>query len=74
MVPYFFSVSPVFTWSVNNAAQGAQRTITVRPTGSGTGSAPLDVRAAVTDTIEAASTRLTLNFGGSKSPLSIFGF
>lgn len=74
VVPYFFSVTPVFTWSVNNAAQGAQRTITVRPTGSGTGSAPLDVRAAVTDTIEAASTRLTLNFGGSKSPLSIFGF
>lgn len=73
-VPYFFSVVPTYTWNVNNAAQGAQRTLTVRPTGSGAGRASLDIRTAITDTLESATARLVLNFGGSKSPLSIFGF
>ncbi len=73
-VPYFFSAAPTLAWSVNNTTQGAQRTITVRPTGSGSGSAPLDIRASVANTPESASTRITLRFGGSNSPFSIFGF
>lgn len=73
-VPYFFSAAPTLEWSVNNAAQGAQRTITVRPTGTGAGSAALDIRANLTDTLQNATNRITLTFGGSKSPFSIFGF
>lgn len=75
-VGYFFGSNPTFEWSVNNVAQGAQRTVTVRSTGSGTGSASLDVSARLTNTLlpQSASSRVTLKFGESKSPLSIFGF
>lgn len=73
-VPYYFRSAPTLEWSVNNTAQGAQRTITVRPTGAGTGSAPLDIRANLSEALQNASDRITLKFGGSNSPFSIFGF
>lgn len=75
-VPYYFGSSPAFEWSVNNTAQSAQRTVTVRSTGSGKGTASLDIRAKLADSIQpqSANSRISLQFGESKSPLSIFGF
>lgn len=75
-VPYFFATTPTFEWRVNNVAQGAQRTVTVRSTGTGAGSASLDVATNLNDPIQpqSANSRVSLRFGESKSPFSIFGF
>lgn len=73
-VPYFFAASPTLEWSVGGTAQGAQKDITVRSTGSGQGSASLEIRAKLANTLQVASNRTLLRFGEGKSPLSIFGF
>ncbi len=73
-VPYFFSAAPTLEWSVGGTAQGAQKDITVRSTGSGQGSATLEIRAKLVNTLQVASNRTLLRFGEGKSPLSIFGF
>lgn len=73
-ISYFFKSAPTLEWSVSGRAQGAQRDITVRPTGSGQGSASLEVRSVLPDALQSASGRIVLRFGDTKSPLSIFGF
>ncbi len=74
VVPYYFSAPPTIEWSVGGRAQGAQQDITVRSTGSGAGSATLEVRAKTTENLQSASSRTTLRFGEGASPFSIFGF
>lgn len=73
-VGYFFDGQPSYAWSVGNKAQGAQRTLTVRSTGSGKGSTPVDIRASTADTGRASANRFVLKFGENTSPLSVFGF
>ena len=73
-VPYFFSAPPAIEWSVGGTLQGAQKDLTVRSSGSGKGSASLEVRTKLPGTAQLANGRLTLRFGEGKSPLSIFGF
>ena len=73
-VPYFFAANPTLEWSVGGTAQGAQKDITVRSTGSGQGSATLEIRAKLVGALQVASNRTLLRFGEGKSPLSIFGF
>lgn len=72
-VPYFFAAPPSIEWSVGGKAQGAQRDITVRSTGSGQGSASLEIRAKLAGSLQVANNRIVLRFGDVKSPLSIFG-
>lgn len=73
-VPYFFASSPAIEWSVGGTPQGAQRDLTVRSTGSGKGSATLEVRAKLAGTTQTAGGRVALRFGEGASPLNIFGF
>ena len=73
-IPYFFSSPPAIEWVVGGVAQGAQRDITVRATGSGSGATALEVKARLVGTPNIATARTLLRFGESASPFSIFGF
>lgn len=73
-VPYFFSAIPSIEWGVGGVAQGAQRDLTVRATGSGSGTSALEVKARIVGTPNIATNRTLLRFGESASPFSIFGF
>ncbi len=73
-VPYFFAAPPTVEWSVGGVVQGAQRDITVRATGSGKGTAALEVKARLLGTPNIATSRSLLSFGETSSPFSIFGF
>lgn len=73
-VPYFFKEPPALEWSVGGVAQTAQRDITVRSSGTGAGTASLEVSARIPSTLQLASNRVLLRFGEGKSPFSIFGF
>ncbi len=73
-VPYFFASPPSIEWGVGGVAQGAQRDLTVRATGSGSGTSALEVKARIVGTPNIATTRTLLRFGESASPFSIFGF
>ncbi|HRH55380.1 MAG TPA: hypothetical protein PK609_00765 [Candidatus Paceibacterota bacterium] len=69
-VGYFFSVPPVFSWTVNNATASADRDITVRATGSGAGTAQLALTATEPETRRSADARVSVDFGS----VTGFGF
>ncbi len=69
-VGYFFSVPPVFAWTVNGNTNGTDKDITVRATGNGKGNARLGVTATETETRRNASSQVTVDFGSSTG----FGF
>lgn len=71
-VPYFFASPPALTWSVNGAASGGEQDITLRSTGSGTGSASLTASAKQPANHQSADARLGIRFG-SAGGLGIFG-
>lgn len=73
-VPYFFSTQPSIEWSVGGVPQAAQRDITVRATGSGSGTSALEVKARIVGTPNIATSRSLLRFGEGTSPFNIFGF
>ena len=72
VIPYFFSTLPKIVWTVNSAASGSDRDITLRPTGTGAGSASIGVTASLTDQFQSAAQTFSVSFGASK-PLGIFG-
>lgn len=69
-VGYFFAVPPALSWTVNGNANGTDRDLTVRATGSGQGSARLGVTALETATRRNAETAVTVDFGADDG----FGF
>jgi hypothetical protein len=72
VVPYFFSKLPMIAWTVNSVESGTDNDLTVRPTGTGAGSAALGVSATDAGTFQTASQNLSVTFGAAK-PLGIFG-
>ncbi|MEK7601880.1 MAG: hypothetical protein AAB472_00090 [Patescibacteria group bacterium] len=72
VVPYFFGADPTITWTVNGQSSGGTRSITIRSTGSGAGSATVGVGAKTSDTHQSASALLSVLFGAPRS--GIFGF
>ncbi len=71
-VPYYFSGTPSLSWSVNDVQSQAGQDITVRSSGTGSGTALVSFAAKQSDTNQLANTSLTVQFGGKKS-LGIFG-
>jgi hypothetical protein len=71
-VPYFFTTNPTLTWEMNGSASQTGQDITVRPSGSGKGSAILGVTATTGKLGQLANGRLSVTFG--RSSTSIFGF
>jgi len=69
-VPYFFASIPSISWQVNGAPSQSGQDITVRPTGSGKGTALLGVSASASGQL--ANTSLSVQFGVSQST-GIFG-
>ncbi len=62
-VPYYFSHTPVLSWTVNGVASGADNSITVRSTGNGTGSAVVGFSANDTSSTQIANSTMSVNFG-----------
>jgi hypothetical protein len=72
MVPYYFAADPQLAWTVNSAASGADKDITVRSNGNGQGTALLTAAAALPSVFQSATAGLSVQFGQKKS-LGIFG-
>ncbi|MDE1966240.1 MAG: hypothetical protein KGI41_03310 [Patescibacteria group bacterium] len=73
-VPYFFSTTPAFAWTVNGTASEMSPSITVRATGTGQGSASLSVSANGASAFEQSASAFTVNFNSSQgSSNSFFG-
>ena len=71
-VPYNFSTMPPVSWEVNGTQSGTADDITVRSSGSGTGSAVLDFSATDSNTTQSADSTVSVNFGQPASS-GIFG-
>jgi ribosomal protein L31 len=71
-VPYYFSETPTLNWTVNGVDSSTDKDLTVRSTGSGTGSAILSFSASQNDTSQSTNATLNVNFGQAKS-LGFFG-
>lgn len=71
-VPYFFSEIPSLAWQVNGASSQSGQDITVRPTGSGIGSALLEIAAKAAHFPQIANNTLSVAFGIKRST-GIFG-
>lgn len=71
-VAYYFSGTPALNWTVNGTAGEAGKDITVRSTGSGTGSAVVGFAAKQPDTGQLANASMNVQFGAPKS-IGIFG-
>ncbi|HVX90111.1 MAG TPA: hypothetical protein VHC20_00420 [Candidatus Paceibacterota bacterium] len=71
-VGYSFSTFPTINWSVNGTPSVSQPTITLRPTGTGAGSATVSATASFPGSYVSASREMTVQFGQSTSH-SIFG-
>jgi hypothetical protein len=71
-VPYYFTTLPTLTWQVNGSASQSGQDITVRPSGSGQGTAVLGVSGSSGSLGQSASGQLSVTFG--KSSTGIFGF
>ena len=69
-VGYFFAVPPTFAWTVNRAANGSDKDITVRSTGNGQGTARLGVSLVEPGTRRSAEDTVAVTFGSSTG----FGF
>lgn len=71
-VPYSFASAPTFAWSVNGTQSVSDPVITLRPTGTGAGSAVVSATASMPDTYVSVSQQMTVEFGAS-APSTIFG-
>ncbi|KND50100.1 MAG: hypothetical protein AB203_03885 [Parcubacteria bacterium C7867-008] len=71
-VPYYFSGIPLMNWTVNGNQSQSGKDITVRSSGSGTGTALVGFNAKQTASGVIANSSLNINFGEKKS-LGIFG-
>ena len=71
-VPYYFSEVPTIAWQVNGTDSQNGQDITVRPTGSGVGSALLAVAAKAINFPQDAAASLSVTFGVKQST-GIFG-
>ena len=72
-VGYFFAVPPTLAWRVNSTTSGADKDITVRATGNGSGSAQIRLTASDPAHYQSADTAVSVGFGGSSGGLGIFG-
>lgn len=72
-VPYHFSEAPAISWEVNDVPSDTDRDITVRPTGSGSGSAVLSASAKIASSLQAAEASMRVRFGEGGG-LGLFGF
>lgn len=72
-VGYFFAAPPTLEWRVNSALGGTDKDITVRATGSGAGTAQLQLTARDTAHYQSAESRLSVLFGRTSGGLGIFG-
>jgi len=73
--PYSFPTSKgpvVLKWFLNGASAQTGSAITLRPTGTGAGTASLSVTASTGDAVTAVNS-LSLKFGAAKTGLGIFG-
>lgn len=73
--PYSFSTTqgaPLLRWFLNGSAAQTGSLITLRPTGTGAGSASLSVTGSGGDSM-VASTQTSVTFGSNSSKLGIFG-
>jgi len=71
-VAYFFAAPPTLSWGVNGASSGGDKDITVRSTGSGGGTAQLQIAASDKEHYQFADERLSVAFG-EEGGLGIFG-
>lgn len=71
-VPYFFPSAPQMAWMVNGNEGGRTKDITVRPSGSGAGSALLTARATGAALFQKAESAFTVRFG-ERGPLDFLG-
>jgi hypothetical protein len=71
-VAYFFAGNPALSWTVNDTQSQNGKDITVRSSGSGTGSAVVGFNAKNDATNQLADTSMSIQFGAKKS-LGIFG-
>lgn len=75
-VPYSFSTdggAPAMSWLLNGSGAQQGRVLTLRPQGSGQGSASLSFSANKQSTFESASTNLSVSFGNTEGGGGIFG-
>jgi hypothetical protein len=75
VAPYAFSTTqgaPLLRWFLNGSAAQTGSLITLRPTGTGAGSASLSVTGSGGDSM-VASTQTSVTFGSNSSKLGIFG-
>jgi hypothetical protein len=71
-VPYSFAGTPNFAWTVNGTPSVTDQVITLRPTGTGAGSAVVSATAGMPDTYLSVTQQMTINFGqGGRT--SVFG-
>lgn len=71
-VPYHFGTTPSLTWEVNGTASQTGKDITVRPSGSGRGTALLGIEAITTTPRQTAEGSVSVTYGQSSG--GIFGF
>lgn len=71
-VPYYFASAPAIAWTVNANEGGRTTDITVRPTGSGAGSALLTARATGPGLFQKGESAFTVRFG-ERGPLDFLG-
>lgn len=68
-VPYYFTSFPSLTWQMNGTPSQTGQDITVRPAGSGKGTAVLGVSASSGSLGQSANTSLSISFGQQSSGL-----
>ena len=62
-VPYYFSDTPTLDWTVNGNDSGSDPDITVRSSGSGSGTAELSFNATDPSTTQTANSTVSVDFG-----------
>ncbi len=70
--PFFYSLAPQITWTLNGTKSGTDPDLTVRTTGASAGSAVVGASAQDPSALNNGETRFTVQFGGSRST-GIFG-
>ena len=71
-VPYYFSNTPSLDWTVNGSDSGADPDITLRSTGSGSGTATISFSANDLNTSQSANSTVSVEFGQQNST-GLFG-
>lgn len=72
-VAYYFGSTPALVWAVNGQASGADKDVTVRSTGAGSGVALLSLNAHDTSRNQSVAGSLRVLFGAKKGT-NLFGF